>query len=142
MKKVLLLFIFFVLIIPQVHAARFMDNAMDSWIGYSIDDVIQYWGYPDTEKKIAGRKLFYWNHSNYTISEDVNGIYSRKIFCNRILEVDKKNIIISWQYEGNSCPLFYFAGKKLVNPQNNIWKKKKEMKRSLKEKRKMEKTEK
>ncbi len=102
-----------------------MRNIMRSWVGENIDTVIEYWGSPTEEKEIAGRKLFYWKSSYYHISSYDDGtIVGGEICCNRTLEVDKNNIVTHWQWTGNNCPWTYSSAKKLVNPNNNPWKKK------------------
>ncbi len=125
----------------------FMDKCIKSWIGYPLDSVIESWGYPKQEKDIAGRKLYVWE--TYDTSMDYRGGTSiiktdkkgnETIFtmggqpeieyCIKTLEVDKDNNIIKGQWEGNACPNFYIVGKKLVNPLNDEWAKKKGSKNS------------
>ena len=73
-----------------------MDSIMDSWVGYSIDDVIDQWGYPYKEKKIAGRKLFYWRKKTY--------VSGHTFYCYRVLETDKNLIVKKWEWSGGDCP--------------------------------------
>ncbi len=133
-----------------VHAEEFMSIAMDSWIGYPIDHVIKNFGYPDEEKNIAGKRLYYWYDSSSTyipptttstvtpslytstVSSFTSGGYNVNKYCNKIFEVDNDNKVISWQYKGNACPNFYFTGKSLVNPLNNKWELKKRIKKEAK----------
>ena len=133
MKKfiILLLLLTIILIQPSSFAVGMkntMGKVMDSWIGENIDTVINSWGYSSSEKEIAGKKLYYWLNSSYVVTGNQYGVYGGESTCNRILEVDKNNIVVKWQWEGNSCPSTYiFSGKKLVNPNNNPWKKKYEL---------------
>ena len=133
MKKfiILLLLLTIILIQPSSFAVGMkntMGKVMDSWIGENIDTVINSWGYSSSEKEIAGKKLYYWLNSSYVVTGNQYGVYGGESTCNRILEVDKNNIVVKWQWEGNSCPSTYiFSGKKLVNPNNNPWKKKSEL---------------
>ena len=136
MKKSLLILSIFIFTTLTANANDFMSKALDSWIEYSINDVIAVWGYPKSEKQIAGRNLIYWTNSQYHVSGNQYYVSGGESFCNKIFEVDKKNKIISWQYEGNSCPSFYFTGKGLVNPQNDEWQVKKQIKRELRAERK------
>lgn len=141
MKKFILIL---VLIIPlKVFAWEFfMDKCIASWIGYPLDSLMKSWGYPDAEKYIAGKKLYIWEtsetsynrDSGFTIvSTDKKGretVFSsggelEVEYCKKIIEVDENNIIINGQWKGNACPNFYIVGKKLVNPQNDEWAKKK-----------------
>lgn len=131
MKKYIAIILTIILIQPVTFAAGMkntMGKVMDSWIGENIDTVINSWGYPSSEKEIAGKKLYYWLNSSYVVTGNQYGVYGGESICNRILEVDKNNIVVKWQWEGNSCPSTYiFSGKKLVNPNNNPWKKKSEL---------------
>ena len=63
MKKSLLILSIFIFTTLTANANDFMSKALDSWIGYSIDDVIAVWGYPKSEKQIAGRNLIYWTNA-------------------------------------------------------------------------------
>ena len=131
MKKYIAILLNIILIQPVTFAAGMkntMGKVMDSWIGENIDKVIDSWGYPSSEKEIAGKKLYYWTKSSYVITSNQYGVYGGESTCNRILEVDKNNTVVRWQWEGNSCPSTYiFSGKKFVNPNNNPWKKKSEL---------------
>ena len=126
MKK-LILTILLMTLIPTVSFAigtkDTMKRIMDSWIGVNLETVIEHWGYPTQEKIIAGKKLYYWINRSYEVSGNQYVVYGGESSCNRILEVDKNNNVIKWQWEGNSCPATYFTGKKFVNPNNNPWRK-------------------
>ena len=131
--------------IPLCAYAResFMDKCIQSWVGYPLDSVIKKWGYPDQEKHIAGKTLYIWETYDYdneihtggttVISKDKKGrrtIYTSGgetiiEYCKKTIETDKNNIIINGQWDGNACPNFYMTGKKLVNPENDEWAKKK-----------------
>lgn len=127
MKKFLIV-IFVITFFPTVSFAigtkDTMQRIMDSWIGENLETVIDHWGYPTQEKTIAGKKLYYWINSSYNVSGNQYVVYGGESICNRILEVDKNNNVIKWQWEGNSCPATYITGKKFVNPNNNPWRKK------------------
>ena len=129
MKKILLAIFIIGITNTPIYAEEFMARALNSWVGYNIDDVIAVWGYPKSEKQIAGRNLIYWTNSQYHVSGNQYYVSGEESFCNKILEIDKKNKVISWQYEGNSCPNFYFTGKNLVNPNNDEWQIKKQIKK-------------
>lgn len=129
MKKILLTILIISMIPINAYAIgtkNTMEKLMDMLVGENINTVIDSWGYPTTEKTIAGRKLYYWNISNYSVSGNQYGVYGGEQTCNRILEVDNKNNVIKWQWEGNSCPATYFTGKQWVNPNNDPWKAKKD----------------
>lgn len=152
MKKLLYIIICMFIALPVFAGVRsFMEKCLDSWIGYSIDSVIDAWGYPASEKEIAGKHLFIWENTkavyvpqisdssvifNNKNSADVNtysyGGYNITYSCARILEVDKGNKVIKGQWQGNNCPGTYFRGKSWVNPKNDEWARKKEMKKQEK----------
>ena len=77
MKKILLVLFLFAVSNLAVRAESFMQKAIDSWVGYSIDDVIDAWGFPTDEKEIAGRKLIYWKNI-MTLSEIKNTVLDIK----------------------------------------------------------------
>lgn len=142
MKKILYIVLLMTIICLPVKAEEFMERALNTWVGYTVNDVIAVWGYPKEEKVIAGRRLFYWTNSHYSVSGNQYGVYGGEYYCNKILEVNKKNKITSWQYEGNSCPSFYFTGSSLVNPKNDVWQIEKLQKKQLKQQKKKLKQEK
>lgn len=129
MRKYTFVLIIFFLFANLADAKDFMSKALNSWVGYTIDDVIAVWGYPKEEKKIAGRNLVYWTYSEPYFSANDYYAVGGQAYCNRILEIDKNKKIISWQYEGNACPNYYFTGKSIVNPKNNEWEIKKQTKK-------------
>ena len=153
LKRTCLSLIIFLTIAPSF-ASTFMDEALNTWHGYSLDDVINRFKYPDKERVIANRHLFIWKNSwqtyapeqatstisNYYIDSQVvtrkTGGHYVKHNCDVTFEVDKDNKIINWAWEGNSCPAFYYAGKKYVNPDNDPWLRAKLEKQRLKQERK------
>jgi len=144
MKKILACLFMLFLFQNDVYADTTMNRVMDSWIGENIDTVMKYWGYPNDEKNIAGHKLLYWyqnQNPQYMVMSAYTGTVTQA-YCTRILEVNKQNIINSWQYEGNSCPSFYFTSQSWVNPNNDPWQKEKLQKKLLKQERKKLKQEK
>lgn len=135
MKNLVYLLMFLLLNMPPVLSKTFISEAMDSWIGYHINDVINVWGYPTEEKTIANRHIFIWEKS-YACQIPVN--YNTNYYYNtastyaiggqtisyqyiRTFEVDKNNKIIQWTCEGNWQPKNYAKGKALVNPANDKW---------------------
>lgn len=126
MKKYLLLgiCIFISILTTGCGTSDFMPAAMNSWLGYSLNDVIAQWGYPTDEKNIVDKHLVYWSRKWMSYvqqgsSDHYNNGYYKEYFCTRILEIDKDKKIIGWQWEGNGCPFGYSRGKRMVNPQNN-----------------------
>ncbi|MFL2800642.1 MAG: hypothetical protein ACJZ8K_04270 [Paracoccaceae bacterium] len=99
-----------------------MDRIMNSWMGASINEVINQWGYPHFQQDIAGRKLYHWDRNvsmrmpsttTGTVSLLGNTAYLNtrtsgggvlRGSCRRTLEVNKSNIVIGTQWRGNNCP--------------------------------------
>lgn len=141
MKKNLLFVIclFIIFLTSGCGSSEFMKYAMSSWVGYSIDDVMIQWGYPSEERTIAGKKLVYWNRKwtsyvQQSSSDHYNSGYYKEYYCNRILEVDDKNIVTGWQWEGNGCPSRISSrGIRLMNPQNPLYANEKDKIRAEKE---------
>ena len=150
-RKLFIVFLFILLSLPvSANTENFMDKALNSWVGYNINDIINSWGFPVEEKIIANRHIYIWNkawsqhvpqrtHCNVTpyyynssVTTYTTGGYTVNYYCNKTIEVDSKNNIISLYWEGNACPSKYKHGKKLVNPNNDEWEK--ERLRKLKEK--------
>lgn len=77
-------------------AGKFMDKVMASWVGASLDGAIRQWGFPDDEKTIAGRHIFIW-------LDDAGGV-GNLANCERILQVNSKQVVIATDYKGINCP--------------------------------------
>lgn len=58
-KKIIFLLLCFILTANTSYASEtFMDKAMGSWMGYPLETVIKYWGYPDNQQTIAGKNVY------------------------------------------------------------------------------------
>ncbi len=132
-RNVIMRKIFFsllIILLIQLHAFsansnNAMSNALDSWKGYTVDDVIAVWGYPESEKNIAGKKLYIWEERNFSVLGNQYSIQGVEDYCVRILETDENNKVVSWEWKGNACPILRCTTEKWVNPNNNPWKKEK-----------------
>ena len=124
MKKLLLTFLVLFLLQTITYAIgskSTMEKIMGSWMGEHIDSVIEKWGYPTSEKKLAEHYLYVWDSGN-TLTEDIWGLgYKQQPSCTRTFEVDSANKIIKGVAVGVECPATYLTGKKWVNPRNNPW---------------------
>lgn len=108
---------------------KVMDGVMGSWVGAPVDEVVAQWGYPSDTRDFAGRKLYVWSESRQldlpststtTGKVDGYGNYhgtttttpggSVAYSCERILEVDKDEVVTAYQWRGNNCP-FAEAGR-------------------------------
>ena len=126
MKKFFFLFLF-LYAFPTVAFAdqkEVMQKVMDSWKGEYIDTVIIEWGYPTDEKNIANKKLYYWTCSSFYVKGNYYNISGGEATCTRILEVNKDNKVVGWEWKGNACASTKKQGKKWVNTQNNLFYKK------------------
>lgn len=98
-----------------------MDGIMQSWHGAPLDDVITQWGYPSGQQDIAGRKIYIWDKKRIlTLPQETTGqarVIGNTAYlsttttggtsfwsCQRILEVNDKNIVVGSQWQGNNCP--------------------------------------
>lgn len=96
-------------------ASRTMNNVMSSWKGAPLEEAIQKWGYPTQEKVVASHKLYLWEQNNGISASGGWWPGARKWgggsvnieYCNRILEVDDRGIIINGQWDGNDCPKLF-----------------------------------
>ena len=152
MKKIAFtLFISMLLGLPvNAGTKEFMETCLNSWLGYTIDDVIAVWGYPSDERTIAGKHLLYWTYSSdiyipqssySNVNKSYNsanvytstyGGYTITEVCNATLEVDDNNKIIKWEWSGDGCPGSYMTGRKYVNPNNDKWAMEKKLKQQMK----------
>ena len=99
-----------------------MNGIMSSWVDTNIDKVVTQWGYPDEQREFRGKTLYVWNkNTTLTMPQITNttaNVYGNTIYaystssggntthwnCQRILEVNKKGIVKSYQWSGNNCP--------------------------------------
>lgn len=138
MKKIIIILIAILLISSEANAIGMkstMNKIMDSWLGENIEKVFMHWGYPDDERNIAGRKLYYWTSSKFvtapaytnatanrynnttTINGWTYGGGSINAYCNRMLEVNDKGKVTNWEWKGNDCPFTcQYVYKRWVNP--------------------------
>ncbi len=132
MKKILFLFISLIFVSYPAFAKfpHAMTEAIKSWFGENINAAINQLGYPSEEKTIAGRHIYIWKSKRIRVYNSFNGT-AYDTFCDKYLEVDANNIIISGTWKGN-CPATYNNVKKFVNPEKNYWKTKKEQKEVFK----------
>lgn len=77
-------------------AEKLMDEIMSSWLGAPLDAAISQWGFPDQERKIAGRTIYVWLDGDGGIGNIAN--------CERLASVDKRNVINGVDYKGINCP--------------------------------------
>ena len=136
MKKIFsVLFLLVILSSPAFAGTKkTMDRLMQGWVGENINTVIDTWGYPDEVKEIAGRTVYYWEYKKQRLDYFYGSgyMYLDTLNCFKMFETDKNNIIIKWQWKGNTCPATYRGVRNLVNPKNDYWEKEKELKKQQK----------
>jgi len=100
-------------------STQVMTDGMATWRGAGVEQVIGQWGYPDEDKTVAGHHLLVWhrNSSFYAPRYDNSTVWVNGRFvdvtatvwdriptsCTRILEIDRANRVIAWEWKGNDC---------------------------------------
>lgn len=90
-------------------------------VGKHIDVVIRIFGYPDNSAKVAGRNVYSWIHRenrSYTTQETrqteigplPGNVTSHDLYLICVFKVvtDDKEIIIHWEFDGNTGACEYF----------------------------------
>lgn len=98
------------------------EKILNSWVGSNINDYIKANGYPDNSFTAPnGNKVYAYNasgsvtlptqtHSTYNVYG--NSVYGNtyttggqtiNLSCQTYFEVNKNNIITTWQWKGNHC---------------------------------------
>ena len=114
MKHILLLALILIISLPGC-TGRTMNRVISSWQGATIDEVMKAWGYPTTEKTVAGHLLYVWEQYN---GADVSrgfwpgaakwgGQSIEHKYCNRILEMNSQGNVIGGQWDGTDCPKMF-----------------------------------
>ena len=123
MKKIILTILILSLTGHFANAKEYvhvMDEVMQSWKNEKLDDLIDHWGYPDSETTIANRHIFVWSNG-YTLYPNgvaINSVNAYGVFCKRVVEVNNDNIIIGAEWSGAACPGIHsdYSYKKWVHP--------------------------
>ena len=90
-------------------------------IGLSLDTLITQWGFPTSERHIAGRDLLVWEQQRLSYEDvpsleiswpsddrgsvgiDIPLTDPEVLTCHRIVQVDANNIVVAAATEGNDC---------------------------------------
>ena len=121
-KSLIILTILGITIAPAfANVPKTMNKLMGSWFGENINDVINVWGKPSSQKEITGGMMYYWTSGNQPLSTNN---YSGKpqgviVTCNRVFTTAKDGRIVDWQWDGNNCFRKNSDIKTLVNPKAN-----------------------
>tara|TARA_R110000744_G_scaffold354759_1_gene461186 strand:+ start:1395 stop:1766 length:372 start_codon:yes stop_codon:yes gene_type:complete len=98
------------------------EKILKTWVGHNIDTLVSSWGYPANSFKAPnGNTVYAYSSSgsytmptNTTSTYNVNGnqVYGNStttggqtlnFWCKTFFEVNEKNIITTWSWEGNNC---------------------------------------
>ena len=99
------------------------EEAMRARLGQPLNTVIADWGFPTSERTIAGRNLVVWEETEVTydgvpqigIGGDIGNASvtatiplgePRELSCNRVLQINRQEIVIGASLEGNNCPFY------------------------------------
>ena len=122
MKRIVALLIVLTFVSACSGAFGTMDRIMKSWEGATLNEVVSQWGYPTGQQEFSGRKIYHWDRNmtmnlpsttTGTVNVIGNTAYVNTMThgggpsnwsCRRTLEVDKNDVVVSWQWGGNNCP--------------------------------------
>jgi hypothetical protein len=118
----LLLNIFIVFILSACATTEKYEAILNTWVGHSINTLIDSWGYPTNSfEGPNGNKVYVYNNSaSYTLPTQTYSnynVYGNSVYgnatttggqtinysCQTFFEVNSSNIIINWRWKGNSC---------------------------------------
>lgn len=103
-----------------------MDHAMATWKGAPLEEVVDRWGYPDEDKVVAGHRLIVWHREStrYRPTTEFTTGYVRgapvpvtvrywervRSSCSRMVEIDRAERVIGWQWKGDDCCMSLSSG--------------------------------
>ena len=114
--------VFIALFLQSCSTANTMNGIMSSWTGADADEVVVQWGPPHEVRASEGRRLYIWNHTTTRTAPQIKirttsvsghtgssgsttaGGRATDVNCQRILEIDEKAKVVSWQWNGDGCP--------------------------------------
>jgi len=118
-----------------------MPEIMACWIGKDIHEMFEHWCYPSEERTILDKHLFIWKNGYTQYANTMYGtVNSYQVSCNRIIEIDENNKIISAKWTGGYvCPMHHMQAeyKQWVYPDCSYYKLKEEAK-ALKKQQKLQ----
>lgn len=125
MKTMTVRIISLLLLIVSLHACQSnkpYSAELDSWVGRDISELKEFWGdSQDSFTTSNGNRIYVWEQSaTYTLHAQNEPRYSaignqvfrspvnlarqeHTFWCRTQFEVDAKNLVIAWEYEGNDC---------------------------------------
>lgn len=116
MRRLSSVFMAFALFGCAAETASTMETVIGSWRGAGVDEVIDRWGYPDSERTVAGRVILEWHRemtvdtgystTGYVIGNTFTSTTTGGVMhgsCTRQLEV-RGGIVVGGAWQGNNCP--------------------------------------
>ncbi|SFP99451.1 hypothetical protein SAMN05216419_10438 [Nitrosomonas cryotolerans] len=83
------------IMVMSISACTSTNSIMNSWIGYSVDDLTASWGAPSSRiSRADGGSTYTWS----TLSSDQYGIHE----CRKTFVTDSTGTVTQWSYNG--CP--------------------------------------
>jgi hypothetical protein len=84
------------------------EKILRSWVGHDIDELVASWGPPSEKYTFKnGESVFTWRNTSNSVSRSMNGAFHSETvtthWCKTTFTTNAEGIIISWQWEGNSC---------------------------------------
>ena len=109
-----------------------MSEAMDSWKGAPLSEVVTRWGPPTSSTPLQDRTIHTWTRAKrvatqrttdrtvlYGLGEQAKGIDvdMAQVECMRQLVVDPTGIVVGGDWSGNNCPVWGADGLSRTPPQ-------------------------
>lgn len=112
MKKFILYLVFIVLITAIFIGCATTQNyesKLNSWMGADVNNLIASWGPPSNVYVMPnGNTMYTWLWQGGTLVTSnyyMNMTFTNSVsyWCKTTFTTDNRNIIINWQWQGNSC---------------------------------------
>lgn len=96
--KFIFLIVFIGVLVGCSGNLKHINKGLTNLRGQHINSLINRIGYPDSQRMIAGRKLYTWGSSRlFAIDGNLVDLY-----CTITVEVNSNEKIVNWQYDGNN----------------------------------------
>lgn len=85
-------------------ATEQLNTGLQKVIGMPVDVLVSDWGYPTAQREIMGRTLYVWSNEGGAMAVPLygGGVYAARLTCTVQVAVNAKNIITSYQWNGNN----------------------------------------
>ncbi len=101
----ILLVCFFVMLMNGCASKENLEFNLNTWVGHSVNGLIQYWGNPsDVKNKSEGGSSYTWLFDDGISNAPIEGVVnSETIYCKITVDVSNYDMIQTWEMEGNNC---------------------------------------